>query len=140
MKSARSAVKLVRSLIGRQLVGHTVEREAPARNAVGEASDDGAEVTGVREVLRQGVISRRDVSDTAGTIGNRQCVNGAAQAEKAHLHAGCIDEHMYLDGAAVRHRAEGFDLMCGHTHFGSADTAPHTPHARQRLASRLGRG
>ena len=61
---------MIRSVVGRQLIGLAVEREAAPGNAVAVPTDDGAKERAPLDVAVQVVESEHHVVESSGAIGD----------------------------------------------------------------------
>src|SRR3546814_13423791 len=57
------AVQAVPAVVEGELIGFSVEREAPAGDAIGIAADRHAEIIGMLDIVRQLVIAEEDVGN-----------------------------------------------------------------------------
>ena len=101
-----AAVQVVVAIVGREVEVAAVDREAPFRDAVAVAADDGAEVARPCEVALEVVESQRDVAEAARAIARADRHQDRAVRDRAHLRAVHVRQREDLDGGAVRRGAE----------------------------------
>ena len=107
VEAAAAAVQMVASVVRRQFVGVSVEREARVPDAVRIASDDGTEEAGAGEIALERVESEDDIVEPAAAIGRFQRDDDRAVGDDSSFDTVRVGQREGIHLRAIRHRAEG---------------------------------
>ena len=106
VEPAQAAVQVVRSVVGRELVGLAVQGESPLGDAVGVPPDDRAEKGRRLEVAVEGIESERHVARAASLVRHPNRLDDRAVGDGADLHPVGVGECVAVHAPSVWHPAE----------------------------------
>ncbi len=108
-ESARAAMQVgAAGLVAGEIVGDAVEGEAPARDAVGEASDGRAELRGLLDVVVRIVAAEHHRMPV-----DVEPAEHRPEAQDRHREPVALQPR-FEDRAAIRHRADGEGIVVAH--------------------------
>jgi hypothetical protein len=108
VEAGAAAVKRVRAIIDRQLVGLPVQLEASVGDTVGDPANGRTEIFGAGEIAFQRRIAERHVRHPAIAVGHDHRLDRGAERQDAYRHAGRVGQGDRFGFRAIGQAAERF--------------------------------